>query len=56
MLYNSKTFKLLELLDVVGFIVGMFFMGIIYGPKCPFYSCDDILDCLGQVDTGIVFG
>ena len=33
-LYKSKTFELLELLDIVGFIVGMFFfMGIVYGPK-----------------------
>ena len=28
----------------------------VYGPKWPFYSCDDILDCLGQVYTCIVFG
>ena len=34
MLYKSKTFELLELLDIVGFIVG-----IVYGPKWPFYSC-----------------
>ena len=44
MLYKSKTFELLELLDIVGFIVG-----IVYGPKWPFYSCDNILDCLGHV-------
>ena len=25
MLYKSKTFELLELLDIVGFIVGMFY-------------------------------
>ena len=23
-------------------------MSIVYGPKWPFYSCDDILHCLGQ--------
>ena len=35
-LYKSKTFELLEILDIVGFIVG-----IVYGPKWPFYSyCD----------------
>ena len=31
-------------------------MSTVYGPKWSFYSCDDILDCLGQVYTGIVFG
>ena len=31
-------------------------MSIVYWPKWSFYSCDDILDCLGQVYTGIVFG
>ena len=31
-------------------------MSTVYGPKWPFYSCDDILDCLGQVYIGIVFG
>ena len=35
-----KTFELLKLLDIVGFIVGSF-MGIVYGPKWPFYSCCD---------------
>ena len=24
-------------------------LSIVYGPKWPFYSCDDILDCLGHV-------
>ena len=31
-------------------------MSTVYGPKWPFYSCDDILDCLGQVYADIVFG
>ena len=35
-----KTFELLKLLDIVGFIVGMF-MGIVYGPKWSFYSWID---------------
>ena len=29
MLYKSKTCELLELLDIVGFIVGIFYMGIV---------------------------
>ena len=44
MLYKSKTFELLELLDIVGFIVG-----IVYGPKWPFTHVVIILNCLGQV-------
>ena len=31
-------------------------MSIVYGPKWPFYSCDDILDCLGQVYADFVIG
>ena len=31
-------------------------MSTVYGPKWPFYSCDDILNCLGQVYAGIIFG
>ena len=31
-------------------------MSIVYGPKWPFYSCDDIFDCLGRVYIGTVFG
>ena len=42
MLYKSKTFELLELLDIVGFIVG-----IVYGPKLPFYSCCDYIGLFG---------
>ena len=34
MLYKSKTFELLELLD----IVGMFLWVLYYGPKRPFLS------------------
>ena len=48
MLYKRKTFELLELLDIVGFTVGMFFfMGIVYGPKWSFYSCCDYIGLLG---------
>ena len=45
-LYKSKTFELLELLDIVGFIVG-----IVYGPKWPFYSCCDYIELFG---TGFI--
>ena len=44
MLYKSKTFELLELLDIVGFIVGMFM-----GPSGRFTHVVIILDCLGHV-------
>ena len=43
---KSKTFELLELLDIVGFIVG-----IVYGPKWPFYSC---FDYIGLFGTGFI--
>ena len=46
MFYKSKTFELLELLDIVGFIVG-----IVYGPKWPFYSCCDYIGLFG---TGFI--
>ena len=46
MLYKSKTFELLELLDIVGFIIG-----IVYGPKFPFYSCCDYIGLFG---TGFI--
>ena len=46
MLYKSKTFELLELLDIVEFIVG-----IVYGPKWPFYSCCDYIGLFG---TGFI--
>ena len=45
-LYKSKTFELLELLDIVGFIVG-----IVYGPKWPFYLCCDYIGLFG---TGFI--
>ena len=46
MLYKSKTFELLELLDIVGFIVG-----IVYGPKWPFNLC---CDYIGLFWTGFI--
>ena len=49
MLYKSKTFELLELLDVVGFIVGMFLWVLFMGPSGHFTHVVIILDCLGQV-------
>ena len=53
MLYKSKTFELLELLDIVGFIVGMFYGYVLWvlfmGPSGRFTHVIVILDCLGQV-------
>ena len=49
MLYKSKTFELLELLDIVGFIVGMFLWVLFMGPSGRFTHVVIILDCLGQV-------
>ena len=49
MVYKSKTFELLELLDIVDscwYIV----MSIVYGPKWPLYSCWDYIGLFG---TGI---
>ena len=49
MLYKSKTFELLELLDIVGFVVGMFLWVLFMGPSGRFTHVVIILDCLGQV-------
>ena len=50
MLYKSKTFELLELLDIVGFIVDMFFLWVLFkGPSGRFTHVVIILNCLGQV-------
>ena len=51
MLYKSKTFELLELLDIVGFIVG-----IVYGPKWPFYSGCGYIALFGTSICRFVFG
>ena len=48
MLYKSKKFELLELLDIVGFIVGMFY-GYCLWASGRFTHVIVILDCLGQV-------
>ena len=48
-LYKSKTFELLELLDIVGFIVGMFLWVLFMGPSGRFTHVVIILDCLEQV-------
>ena len=48
MLYKSKTFELLELLDIVGFIVGMFSMG----PRGRFYPYLYHCDYIGLLGTG----
>ena len=50
MLYKSKTFELLELLDIVGFIVG-----IVYGPKWPFYSCCDYIGLFGTCFIQVLY-
>ena len=46
MLYKSKTFELLELSNIVGFIV-VCFKGNVYGPEWPFYSCCDYIGLFG---------
>ena len=46
-LYKSKTFELLELLDIVGFVVGMFLWVLFMGPSGHFTHVLIILDCLG---------
>ena len=48
-MYKSKTFELLELLDIVGFIVGMFLWVLFMGPSGRFTHVVIILDCLGHV-------
>ena len=48
-LYKSKTFELLELLDIVGFIVGMFLWVLFMGQSDRFTHVVIILDCLGHV-------
>ena len=57
MLYKSKNIlTLVTIRYIVGFIVGMY-IEYCFGPKWPYYSCDwIILDCLGQVYAGSVFG
>ena len=50
MLYKSKTFELLELLDIVGFIVGMFYWYCLWA-QWPFYSCCDYIGLFG---TGFI--
>ena len=49
MLYKSKTLEILELLNIVGFIVGMFLRVLFMGPSGRFTRVVIILDCLGQV-------
>ena len=45
-----KTFELLELLDIVGFIVG-----IVYGSKWPFYSCCDYIGLFGTCFVHVLY-
>ena len=52
MLYKRELFNSFE---TIGYSLGRL-LSIVYGPKWPFYSCDDILDCLGQVYAGFVIG
>ena len=42
MLYKSKTFELLELLDIVGFIVGMFLWVLFMSPSGCFCKTREI--------------
>ena len=50
MLYKSKTFELLELLD----IVGIFLWVLLYGPKRPFLSISVSCDYIGLLGTGFM--
>ena len=54
-MYKSKTFELLELLDIVGFIVGMFLWVLFMGPSGRFTHVVIILDSLGQVSCRCCF-
>ena len=53
-LYKSKLLTL-RTIGHSWYVFTDIIMSTVYGPKWPFYSCDDILDYLGQVYTGIVF-
>ena len=54
MLYKSKTFELLKLLDIVGFIVDMFFLWVLFmGLSGRFTHVVIILDCLQVLYLGI---
>ena len=53
MLYKSKTFELLKLLDIVWIYCDEY---CIMGPRGRFTHVGIILDCLGQVYAGTVFG
>ena len=52
MLYKRELINSFETIEYSCCII----MSIVIGPKWLFYSCDNILDYLGQVYTGIVFG
>ena len=55
-LYKSKNILILVTIGyIVGFIVGMY-VEYCYGPKWPYWIYLHILDCLGQVYAGTVFG
>ena len=56
MLYKSKTFELLEQLDIVEFIVGMFLWVLFMSPSGRFTHVVIILDCLDRFHAGVVFG
>ena len=56
MLYKSKTFELLELLDAVGFIVGMFLWVLFMGPSGRFTHVVIILTAWDRFHAGVVFG
>ena len=50
MLYKSKTIELLELLDIVGFIVGMFLWVLFVGPS----SITHVIGYIGLLGTGFM--
>ena len=55
-LYKSKNILTLVTIGYSGFIVGIFLLSTIMGPSGRIGYILHILDCLGQVYAGIVFG
>ena len=51
MLYKSKTIELLELLDIVGFIVGMFSWVLFVGPSG---RITHVIGYIGLLGTGFM--
>ena len=56
MLYKSKTFELLELSDIVGFIVGMFYGYCLWAQVAVLLMLWLYLTVWDGFHTGVVFG